>query len=120
MNENQADPVDKEMFSLAKEALELQSHKYIFKDGAWHRLWEDKKKQILLAVVNKLIEMDELIVKRKLNSKNKISSFEEDEIDYDQLISMLKMWKRIKEANEYKHIEIDYVLEEELGQAKIL
>jgi hypothetical protein len=120
MNENQADAVDKDMFSLVRTAIELQSHKYIFKDGAWRRLWDDQKKQLLLMVANKLIEMGEVMIKRKPHSESKISYLDnDDEISSDQLISLLRTWKRIKEANEYKPIKIDYILSEGLGQVKI-
>jgi len=119
MNENQADAVDKDMFSLVRIAIELQSHKFIFKGGAWRRLWDDQKKQLLLTTTNKLIEMEEVRIKRKPHSKSDISYLEDDEIDSDQLISILRAWKHVKEANEYKPIKIDYILGEKLIQAKL-
>lgn len=122
MNETQEEDitVDKDMFSLVKNAIELQSRKYIFKDGAWRRLWDDQKKSLLLKVVNKLIEMEEVMIKRKPNSERNVSYLEDDETDSDQLISILRMWKHVKESNEYKPIRIDYILSEKIGQAKIL
>lgn len=106
--------VDKEMLSVVNRAIGLQGRKYIFRDGAWHRLSSEQKEEILLNVIEKIVEMEELFIKRiDAHGKKCASGLGKNETSIERLIYILKKWKHFKEQNGCRPVIVEYVLFEE-------